>query len=394
MKSETEPDSIVCDDKDRAEFDAGFRVYKCVNPDARPADMNKVAQDRVRRKNLINSTDNQLEVTLDDSASKPRRSLKKTKKKQSAIDRYWELFACFCFADNQSGTYTELIDRVNFYNQTQTFTKKVPVSATPGNACLLRYARSLFFGIPKEIPSTQYDYLYFLVCRLSTFENWLQDNFKFYHLDSNIDYIISKLKHFMPSKFKKLNPEMNDIEEQGAIALGIAGFKGNLYQEAIGKLDTWRKSKPGNDEIFCKLHCMLGSDFTPIFNADDIKDKTTEDVIQVVFKSKEQGKYDFTWQGKDICKMRANTPEYGAFIPDKESSKDWDTTQNLYIEGDNLRALKLLAPAYSGKVKMIYIDPPYNTGHKFCYKDNFKQETEIFDRYLLSKIPMPPAKEI
>lgn len=390
--SETELDSLVCDDKDRAELDVGFRVYKCTNPDARPADLNKVARDRIRRKNLINSTDNQFEVTIDDKAPKPKRSLKKSKKKQSAVDRYWELFACFCLADNQSGTYTELIDRVNFYNKTQTFIKKVPMSATPGNACLLRYARNLFFGVPKEMPSTQYDYLYFLVCRLSLFENWLQDNFKFYHLDSNIDYVVSTLKPFIPSKFKKLNPEMNEVEEQGAIALGVAGFKGDLYQDAIGKLDSWRKSKPENDEIFCKLHCMLGSDFTPMFTADEIKDKTTEDVIQAVFKSREQGKYDFTWQGKDVCKMRVNTPEDGALIPDKDDSKDWDTTQNLYIEGDNLRALKLLAPAYAGKVKMIYIDPPYNTGHKFCYKDDFKQETEIFDRYLLSKIPMPPVE--
>lgn len=343
-------DSLVCDDKDR--------------------------------------TDNQFEATLDDKAPKQKRSSKKTKKKQSAIDRYWELFACFCFADNQSGTYTELIDRVNFYNQTQTFIKRVPASATPENACLLRYTRNLFFGTPTEIPPTQYDYLYYLVCKLSLFENWLQDNFKFYHLDSNIDYVVSMLKPYIPSRFKKLNSEMDEIEKQGAMAIGIAGFKGDLYQEAIDKLDSWRRSKPENDEIFCKLHCMLGPDFAPMFKADDIKDKTTEDVIQAVFKSKEQGRYDFTWQGKDICKMRVNTPEDGTLIPDKESSEDWDTTRNLYIEGDNLRALKLLMPAYAGKVKMIYIDPPYNTGHKFCYKDDFKLEAEIFNRYLFNSIPM------
>jgi len=315
---------------------------------------------------------------------------KKTKKKQSASDRYWELFACFCFAENQSGTYTELIDRVNFYNQTQMFVKKIPISATPDNACLLRYARNLFFGIPKEIPSTQYDYLYFLVCRLSLFENWLQDNFKFYHLDSNIDYIVSIMKPFIPSRFKELNPEMNVIEEQGMLALGIAGFKGDLYQEAIDKIDSWRKSNPSNEEIICKLHCFLDADFTPIFKTDDIKDKSTESLIQAVYKLKEQGNYDFTWQGKDISKMRVDIPESGTLIPDKEDSKDWDTTKNLYIEGDNLRALKLLMPAYKGKIKMIYIDPPYNTGHKFCYKDDFKQETEIFDRFLFNQIPIAP----
>ena len=85
--------------------------------------------------------------------------------------------------------------------------------------------------------------------------------------------------------------------------------------------------------------------------------------------------------------MRAQVQDDAALIPAKEKSVNWDTTQNLYIEGDNLRALKALAPQYAGKVKMIYIDPPYNTGHDFVYKDNFRHETEIFDRYLFKPIP-------
>jgi len=74
-------------------------------------------------------------------------------------------------------------------------------------------------------------------------------------------------------------------------------------------------------------------------------------------------RYQFTWPGKAAAKLEARTPCDKAFRPCIEESKDWDTTQNLYIEGDNLDALKLLRETYAGKVKLIYIDPPYNTGH-------------------------------
>ena len=80
----------------------------------------------------------------------------------------------------------------------------------------------------------------------------------------------------------------------------------------------------------------------------------------------------FTWYGKENAIIESMTPSTGALRPDKESSKNWDDTENLYIEGDNLEVLKLLQKSYFGKVKMIYIDPPYNTGKDFVYKDNFK----------------------
>ena len=80
----------------------------------------------------------------------------------------------------------------------------------------------------------------------------------------------------------------------------------------------------------------------------------------------------FTWYGKENAIIESMTPSTGTLRPDKESSKDWDDTENLYIEGDNLEVLKLLQKSYFGKVKMIYIDPPYNTGKDFIYKDNFK----------------------
>ncbi|MGE8691818.1 site-specific DNA-methyltransferase [Bifidobacterium bifidum] len=82
-------------------------------------------------------------------------------------------------------------------------------------------------------------------------------------------------------------------------------------------------------------------------------------------------RYQFTWPGKRAAKAEARKPIAKTLRPVKERSKDWDTTQNLYIEGDNLDALKILRETYAGKIKLIYIDPSYNTGHDFIYKDNF-----------------------
>ena len=79
--------------------------------------------------------------------------------------------------------------------------------------------------------------------------------------------------------------------------------------------------------------------------------------------------YEFTWVGKKAAMAEAARPITKTLRPVKEDSRDWDTTQNLYIEGDNLEVLKILQESYLGKVKMIYIDPPYNTGHDFIYRD-------------------------
>lgn len=81
--------------------------------------------------------------------------------------------------------------------------------------------------------------------------------------------------------------------------------------------------------------------------------------------------YEFTWVGKKAAIVEANKPIRKTLRPCVEDSKDWDTTENLYIEGDNLEVLKLLQESYLGKVKMIYIDPPYNTGNDFVYPDKF-----------------------
>ena len=82
-------------------------------------------------------------------------------------------------------------------------------------------------------------------------------------------------------------------------------------------------------------------------------------------------RYAFTWPGKRAAIAQAQTPSYATLRPAPEESVDWDTTQNLYIEGDNLEVLKLLQRSYHGRVKLIYIDPPYNTGHDFVYEDSF-----------------------
>lgn len=88
--------------------------------------------------------------------------------------------------------------------------------------------------------------------------------------------------------------------------------------------------------------------------------------------------YEFTWVGKKASIIEANKPIRKTLRPCKEESVNWDSTENLYIEGDNLEVLKLLQESYLGQVKMIYIDPPYNTGHDFVYPDSFIMENEEY----------------
>ena len=88
--------------------------------------------------------------------------------------------------------------------------------------------------------------------------------------------------------------------------------------------------------------------------------------------------YRFTWAGKAQARREAHKPSTGTLRPAKEESLDWDTTQNMYIEGDNLEVLKLMQKSYAGKIKMIYIDPPYNTGKDFVYKDNYKDNLKNY----------------
>lgn len=98
-------------------------------------------------------------------------------------------------------------------------------------------------------------------------------------------------------------------------------------------------------------------------NFDKLKQELSDDVVEG------DEKYDFTWVGKKEAMIEANRPIRKTLRPDRESSVEWENTENIYIEGDNLDALKLLQESYLGKIKMIYIDPPYNKGKDFIYKD-------------------------
>lgn len=92
-------------------------------------------------------------------------------------------------------------------------------------------------------------------------------------------------------------------------------------------------------------------------------------------------RFGMVWPGKNDCFKVIQTPSVGTLKPAKEESINWDTTENLFIEGDNLEVLKLLQGAYYGKIKMIYIDPPYNTGKEFIYPDNYAESLDTYFAY-------------
>ncbi len=119
-------------------------------------------------------------------------------------------------------------------------------------------------------------------------------------------------------------------------------------------------------EIFPEVFCEDKIDFDKLrlVLGDNVEDR--------------EERYEFNWHGKRDAIRIAQTPSTGTLRPDKESSKNWERTENLYIEGDNLEVLKLLQKSYFGKIKMIYIDPPYNTGNDFVYKDDFKDNIENY----------------
>ena len=106
---------------------------------------------------------------------------------------------------------------------------------------------------------------------------------------------------------------------------------------------------------------------------DQLRQELSESIVEGP-----QERYQINWPGKREALLTANAPIAKTLRPCREESVDFDTTKNLFIEGDNLEALKLLQETYLGKVKMIYIDPPYNTGSDFIYKDNFDETTEEF----------------
>ena len=134
------------------------------------------------------------------------------------------------------------------------------------------------------------------------------------------------------------------------------GLSLNLEKNNIDKIKELFPEAVEEGKInFDMLRAMLGDE------VDDSKEK-----------------YQFTWNGKSKAIKLAQTPSSATLRPCKEKSKNWDTTENLYIEGDNLEVLKQLQKTYYGKIKMIYIDPPYNTGNDFVYNDSFSNSLDNY----------------
>ena len=111
-----------------------------------------------------------------------------------------------------------------------------------------------------------------------------------------------------------------------------------------------------------------------VVNFDVLRQLLGDDTVEDATEA-----YEFNWVGKQEARAEVLRPINKTLRPVKEDSVDWDNTQNLYIEGDNLEVLKLLQKSYLGKVKMIYIDPPYNTGNDFVYHDDSSRSLEEED---------------
>lgn len=109
------------------------------------------------------------------------------------------------------------------------------------------------------------------------------------------------------------------------------------------------------------------------------KDILMQEIATEVVEGRDE-RYQFTWPNKREAILAANAPLSKTLRPAREESVNFDETENLYIEGDNLEVLKLLQETYLGKIKMIYIDPPYNTGNDFIYRDDFKQSAADYDK--------------
>ncbi|MSS44023.1 site-specific DNA-methyltransferase [Anaerosalibacter bizertensis] len=117
--------------------------------------------------------------------------------------------------------------------------------------------------------------------------------------------------------------------------------------------------------------------FPEVFTEDKIDFEKLQLILGEDIEESEE-RYSFNWNGKRDAIRLSQTPTTGTLRPDKDNSKNWDETENLYIEGDNLEVLKLLQKSYHGKIKMIYIDPPYNTGKDFVYKDNYRDNMKNY----------------
>ncbi len=148
----------------------------------------------------------------------------------------------------------------------------------------------------------------------------------------------------------------------------------------IEKLDM--KSMDITEENVKKIQVLFPNAVTEVIVDGKTTLKIDFDVLKQELSANliedKQERYQMTWPDKSKAKVLANSRITSTLRPNKEKSVDFDNTQNLYIEGDNLDVLKLLRETYLGKVKMIYIDPPYNTGNDFVYNDDFSQSSEEY----------------
>lgn len=120
--------------------------------------------------------------------------------------------------------------------------------------------------------------------------------------------------------------------------------------------------------------------FPEVFSEGRVDFETLRDLLGDYIDDRQE-RYSFTWSGKGAARRIAQTPSMGTLRPARKDSIRWEDTQNVFIEGDNLEVLKLLQKSYYGRVKMIYIDPPYNTGNEFIYPDKYQDNLDTYLRY-------------
>lgn len=153
----------------------------------------------------------------------------------------------------------------------------------------------------------------------------------------------------------------------------------NTVDEKVKPKEIIEKMNGESLDIVKENVLKLKEIFPEVFCEDKIDFKRLEEVLGEYTDDSDE-RYRFEWHGKSKAIKIAQTPSRGTLRPCKEESKNWDSTENLYIEGDNLEVLKLLQKSYQGKIKMIYIDPPYNTGNDFIYPDDYSDNLENYLR--------------
>lgn len=156
---------------------------------------------------------------------------------------------------------------------------------------------------------------------------------------------------------------------------------GILYMKRI--LESWRIVNRANqkNKLYDEKIDNLKKIIPEAFQDGKLNVKELESLLSG-YIAEDDFNYSFTWHGKQQAKRGAYLPTTLTLKPNKEKSKQFDETKNIYIEGDNLNVLKVLRDTYANKVKMIYIDPPYNTGNDFIYPDNFEQPLEEYKRMI------------